>query len=135
MPSEPLDHVRRSDLPWRTMELTECGRPLSDVGAYIDRDQLQARLRAWGKQRTSMHTCMTCWTASTHNPTFEHDPVQAMSREVRGAMWTKEQPQLAAELRALAALAVKYRDEFDDFVTGLGEAASLAQHRRDRQMR
>lgn len=130
MPNLPLDHVRRPDLPWRASTTTECGRDSSEVKS-ISRDDLIARLRDWGSQRTSLHTCMTCWTTANNYQTFDQNPGQAMAREVR---YGESGPQITAELRALAALAVKYKDEFDEFVAGLGEAANLAERRRQRRM-
>lgn len=127
MPDEPLDHVRRPDLPWRISTLTECGRPVKDVGKCIERDELLARLKKYGKQRTGLLTCMTCWRTSADWKTFADDPVQAMYREVYGGM--SRNTGLAAELRAIAALVEKYRDEFDGYLAGLEETVSLQERR------
>lgn len=127
MSEQPLDHVRRPDLPWRVSALTECGKPTRDVKSYIERDALLRRLREWGKQRTSLHTCMTCWETSSRWPEFADKPIAAITREVYGG---RADPRFEAELRALAALVLAHREEFDDFLTGLDETISLADHRR-----
>jgi hypothetical protein len=126
---KPLDHVRRPDLPWRTSTTTECGRPVKDVAGCIERDDLLARLKTHGKQRTGMLTCMTCWQTAARWGTFDADPVQAIYREVYGAS-SRGNEAFAGELRALAALAEKYRDEFDGYVAGLEETVSLDARRR-----
>lgn len=132
-PSQPLlDHVRRPDLPWRRSQLTECGRALNDVNRYIERDELLKRLADWGKQRTSLHTCMTCWETSSRWPVFETDPVKALSREFYGG---RADPRFAAELRALAALAGEYADEFQGYLEGLDQTISLQQRRQGRTAR
>lgn len=131
-PGKPsLDHVRRPDLPWRDSHLTECGRDLDDVKQFIERPELLKRLADWGKQRTSLHTCMSCWETAARWPVFDTDPVMAMSREFYGH---RADPRFAAELRALAALAEKYKDEFTGYIQGLDDTISL-QERRTARMR
>lgn len=127
-----LDHVRRPDLPWRPATLTECGKPAADVKQVISRDELIARLRSFGKARTSLTTCMTCWQTAARWKSFAEDPVDAMRREVYGS---RGDALLAADLRALAALAQAHRDEFEAYVNGLAETASLAARRQARRRR
>jgi hypothetical protein len=129
MSDQPLDHVRRPDLPWRTSERTECGRPINDVAKWIDRDALLARIKKLGKQRTGLVTCMTCWQTSARWKTFAEDPVDALYREVYGGS-PADSHVLRAELRAIAALVDKYRNEFDDYLTGLDQTVNLADRRR-----
>lgn len=124
---DPVDHVRRPDLPWRTSRLTECGKPINDVAKWIERDELLKREKEYGKQRTAMLTCMTCWETAARWPPFDVEPMAAVSREVYGG---RADPAFTKELRALAALATKYRDEFDEFMQGLDETISLAERRR-----
>lgn len=128
-----VDHVRRPALPWREATYTECGRPLPDVSSWITREDVLERVAQWGKQRTSLHTCMTCWETASRWPVFDDDPVMSMYREVYQGLG--RHPDLAVELRALAALAIKYRQEFDEFVVGHGRAVSLADARRARARR
>lgn len=130
MNDKPLDHVRRPDLPWHTSTITECGRPLKDVAACIERDELLARLKHHGKQRTGLLTCMTCLETSARWKTFTEDPVDALHREVFS--FRGDDKQLAAELRAIAALIDKYRNEFDGYLAGLEETVSLEARRRAR---
>ncbi|MET0698969.1 MAG: hypothetical protein ABWY93_04835 [Mycobacterium sp.] len=129
---QPRDHVRRPDLPWRTATLTECGLQAATVKSCIDNAELQARVRVDGKRRTAYSTCITCLETAARWPAFAEDPVQALSREVYAM---RGNPQLAAELRALAALAGKYHDEFEDFLNGLQATVSLSDRRRAHGLR
>lgn len=131
---DPLDHVIRASLPWRSGHLTECGRDLNDVGSAITQQQLQVRVKEHGAQRTAFTVCMTCWsTASAHRETWESDPIAVLYRETQrtgGALVSPrsdrpERVRLTAELRAIAALIEAHRDEFDQYIAGLAETASL----------
>lgn len=141
MASEPRDHVIRAVLPWRSGELTECGRELADVASAITIEQLIGRVKEHGKQRTAFTVCMTCWnTASSHrHDTWEVDPIGVIGREAeRCGMFrvyvsqTPERDQLTAELRAIEALIVAHRDEFDQYIAGLAESVDLDAARRAR---
>lgn len=127
-----LDHVRRADLPWRVADLTECGRRVTDVAQLITRDELAARLARHGRKRSAMLTCMTCFETAGRYRAFAVDPVDALRREVNDY---RQDERLTAELRALAALVQAHREEFDGFVTGLGETVSLAAARAGRRGR
>lgn len=107
--------------------MTECGRPTADVKSVIERDVLLRRLEQWGKQRTSLFTCMVCWETAARWPLFDVDPVMAMHREFYGG---RADPQLAKELRALAALATAYREDFEAYMAGLGQTVELKNRRR-----
>ncbi|SIH23813.1 Uncharacterised protein [Mycobacteroides abscessus subsp. abscessus] len=142
MGKQPLDHVIRAVLPWRTGELTECGRELADVAAAITIEQLIARIKEHGKQRTAFTVCITCWTTahSHRHDTWELDPIGVMGREAeRCGMYrvhvsqTPERDQLTAELRAIEALIAAHRDEFDQYIAGLGESIDLDAARRARK--
>lgn len=128
-------------MPWRSEHLTECGRDLSDVAAAINQQQLTARIKEHGKQRTAFTVCMTCWTtASSHRETWESDPIAVLYRETQraGAALVSpssarpERVMLTAELRAIAALIEAHRDEFDQYIAGLAETANLDAARRQR---
>lgn len=56
---EDLDHVLRIPLPWRTENLTECGRDPQGLTTHTH-DEFIQRCKELGKQRTAMVTCMTC---------------------------------------------------------------------------
>lgn len=133
-PEEPRDHVRRPELPWRASTLTECGKAITDVKAWIERDELAARVKKHGQARTAFTVCMTCWHTAQRWPTFTQSPVQALRREVYNG-YVRDEAQLAAELRGIAALVDKYRDEFDAFLAGLADTSSLEEHRRQRRNR
>lgn len=139
--SEQRDHVVRAQLPWRTDQLTECGRELNDVASFITRDQLIGRVKEHGQQRTAFTVCMTCWTtASSHRYNWNSDPIATIAREASRcggsyghASPSPERSQLVAELRAIAALIDAHRDEFDGYITGLAETTSLTAARKARR--
>ncbi|SHP53535.1 Uncharacterised protein [Mycobacteroides abscessus subsp. abscessus] len=141
MTNEPRDHVIRAQLPWRTDELTECGRELNDVASYITRDQLIARVKEHGQQRTAFTVCMTCWsTASSHRYDWNSDPIATIAREASRcggsyghASPSPERAHLVAELRAITALIDAHRDEFDGYITGLAATVSLSTAKRSRR--
>lgn len=131
MPDEPLSHIRRPDLPWRTSRMTECGRPIADVKKSMDRAEALALVAQHGKQRAAFLLCMTCMTTANQYKTWEEDPVGALAREFFGAT----DPKLRDELRALGALVDAHRDDFDGFLEGLTTTISLADARRQRMRR
>lgn len=133
-----LDHVIRPTLPWRDDGLTECGRPVADVASAITRDAALAKIKEYGKQRAAMSTCMTCWTTTQHSREWSESPTEVMGRYCAGAgFWNplKPETQLDKELRAIAALVAAHRGEFDDFLAGLEQAATLDEARAARARR
>jgi hypothetical protein len=122
---EPVDHIIRPLLPWRTDEgaITECGYDASKVKA-LTREAYIARLKEFGRQRTAMLTCMTCAETATRWGTWETDPRAALGREIEwergGQYWARPRDdrghRLADELAAIAALIEAHRDEFDAFI-------------------
>lgn len=128
--AETLNHVRRPDLPWRISTTTECGRPVGSVKSHISRDELLTRLQSFGSARTSLTTCMTCWQTASRWKTFDQDPVDALRREVYR---TAGDEPLAAELRALAALAVAHQAEFEGFLADLSKTVSMMDRSRRRR--
>ncbi|OYN76837.1 hypothetical protein [Mycolicibacterium sphagni] len=149
MPDEPRDHVVRDRLPWRTDDLTECGRTLDDVASHITRDQLMWRLKEHGKQRTAFTVCMTCWqTASDRSrESWETNPTALLSRQMRrgagGIVYfdyrdparTPHVDLMSAELHAIAALIEAHREEFDQRVAAASEAALFAHRRAQKERR
>ena len=131
-PEQIYDHVRRPELPWRVNPLTECGRRLDDVRTSISRDELAARLRRDGQQRTAFSVCMTCLSTAGRWPSWDADPVEAMAREFHGF---RRHERLADELRAIAAIVEAHREEFDGYLQGLRETVSLDAARRAKRRR
>lgn len=137
---QPLDHVYRPSLPWRDEVLTECGRT-PDPDRTITSDQLRARVRKLGKQRTALLTCMTCLDRVGWTGEWNEHPIGVLAREIkrvgyvgtgRGDRMTPEQQRLTSELRAIAALIETHRDEFDQFIAGLDEVITLDGRRKRR---
>lgn len=128
-PNLPIEHVLRPDLPWRVSAMTECGRDVRDVQAVIDRGRLLVKLRELGVQRAAYTTCMTCAQTSRRWKTWDQDPVDALAREFYG----RQDPRLADELRAVAALVAAHRGEFADLMAGLADTVRLADRRAGRR--
>jgi hypothetical protein len=146
---EPRDHILRELLPWRSEQLTECGRKAADVASTITREQLVWRVKKYGKQRTAFMVCMTCYQTANDAATWETQPGGVLSREMRrhpgGIVYYDQQrnPEthgyirtgphvdtLDAELHAIAQLIEAHRDEFDQRVASATEAALFAHRRR-----
>lgn len=123
---EPVDHIIRPQLPWRTSEsgaITECGYDTSKVKS-ITRDEFFKRLKEFGQQRTAMLTCMTCSDTAKRWGTWDDDPRLAVQREIeweRGGYYYRARDdrgrRLKNELLAVAELIEAHRDEFDAIIT------------------
>lgn len=123
-PNAPArDHVQRPDLPWRDGQRTECGKPTNDVRSVISRAQLQQRIKTDGITRAAYITCVTCLQTASRWKDWAGDPLDVLGREFYGG---NRDPRLGPELLALAALVEAHRDEFDGYLTGLGQTVSLA---------
>lgn len=115
---QPVDHIIRSQLPWRRGPgITECGYDAAKVTA-ITREEYAARVKDLGQQRAAMVTCMTCSTTVRNWSTWEQDPRHAIGREVewetRGSRYANDRGNLLRdELAVIAALIEAHRDEFD----------------------
>lgn len=117
---EPVDHVLRPLLPWRSSDgaLTECGLNAAKVST-LTREAFVLRWKDYGQQRTAMTTCMTCSDTARRWGTWNDDPRHALNREI---MWetyggyrsrSDRGERLKNELLAIAALIENHRDEFD----------------------
>lgn len=143
-PDEPLHHIERPSLPWRPETKTGCGLDVAAVPTWT-RDEARAAARKLGRQRFSLFACMTCTTVFGNSPEWDSDPAGCLARICsrytnnsyyrEPAFAQQQREQLAAELRAIAALIDAHRDEFDETVAGLSQAPSLDQKRRARQRR
>src|SRR5262245_21432113 len=116
---EPVDHIERPTLPWRAGPLiTECGLNAASVKT-LTRSEFQKRLKEYGQQRTALLTCMTCSSTAARWRTWDEDPREAISREVEWeGRWSRDKHghQLRDELRAIALLIERHREEFDETV-------------------
>jgi hypothetical protein len=132
-----IDHVQRGPLPWRAVELTECGLPVVNH-PVITRASYIARIREWGQHRTRFTVCRTCATTAANHKPWEEDPVSVIRREAERCGWfprdgDEGRDLFVRELRALAALAQAHPEEFAGYVEGLTETVSLDAARRTRQ--
>lgn len=141
MTQEPLDHILRPRLPWREDDLTECGRAANDVKTIITADELKARIKRLGQQRTAFTVCMTCAGQVKYSMTWEQHPIGVLDRELKRVGTFTPTPgypvalkveRVTAELRAIAALIDAHRGEFDGYLSGLGDTVDLAGARRRR---
>ncbi len=130
----PVDHIRRTDLPWRTNDLTECGRSVDDCRTVITRATAVARWKDLGAQRASFTLCMTCKDTASRWPTWDDNPTGAMARECAGFRFgSGERPAMDNELRAVAILIAAHREEFAELLAGVENTTDLAAARAKRQ--
>ena len=118
---EPVDHILRPRLPWRSDDgVTECGYDASKVRA-ISRGEYIQRRKDVGVTRSAMLTCMTCAQTAERWCSWEDDPRGAIGREVeweRGRWGEGKRGQrLKDELFAIADLIEQHRDQFDALVS------------------
>lgn len=113
---EPVDHILRPQLPWRTdLGITECGYDAAKVKT-LTRAEFFARLKECGQQRTAMLTCMTCADTARRWGTWEDDPRKSLEREVAWeTAWGRKDRghRLRDELLAIGQLIAAHREEFD----------------------
>lgn len=137
MTPEPLDHVVRLSPPWRKVELTECGKNVAEFaeGRVLGREEMAAKAKRQGKQRTAMTMCMTCWGKFQYNwhGTWDEHPEGVVERDVGG--FGRRRSMLADELKALSILYSRHTDEYDAIVAGLAETEDLAEKRAERRLR
>lgn len=123
-----LDHLLRPRLPWRTTDLTECGRD-PDRYPAISHDDYRARLIRYGQRRTAFTVCQTC-AGQVTNDTLRGSPlddnriVNVLARELRRQRWEPDST-LERELQAIVALVEHHRDEYDATLNGLGDVTNL----------
>ena len=123
---EPVDHILRPRLPWRSLSeapITECGYDATKVKT-VTRAEFFQRIKDLGKQRTAMLTCMTCSDTARRWGTWDDDPRRALHREIewegRNSYWGSGRDdrgqRLKDELLAISALIEAHREEFDAHV-------------------
>ena len=121
---EPVDHILRPQLPWRTDGgITECGNT-ADIVSTLTRATYFKRLKDMGQQRTAILTCMTCSQTASRWSTWEDDPRQAIQREVEwegSGRWKHKDhgDRLRDELVAIAALIEGNQDQFDALISDI----------------
>jgi hypothetical protein len=125
-------HVRRLDLPWREITMTECGQQLTDVVSWITRDELVTRVKTDGILLVMLSTCLTCLeTVKRYPARWDRNPAQLIAREI--GPYGRLDAQLTVELRAIALLVAAHRGEFDQTVAGLGGTVNPATARQARR--
>ena len=122
---EPVDHIVRPQLPWRsmTLALTECGYDAFRVKT-VTRDEYARRCKDLGTTRAAMITCMTCMQTAKRWEPWEIDPRKAIGREVEWetpyyGSGDKHGTRLKDELLAIAALIDAHPDEFQQLVADI----------------
>lgn len=132
-PAVRLDHIMRAPLPWRAgSPLTECGRDTASLEAVLTLDGFRAKIRRDGQTRAKLTSCVTCWTAAERYVRWADDPTAVVGRECGRLRWefaggqpNPDRVRMNAELRVLAALVDRHRDEFDSDVAALIAAPTL----------
>ncbi|MHB1310489.1 MAG: hypothetical protein ACYC3L_00635 [Gemmatimonadaceae bacterium] len=125
---EPVDHILRPQLPWRTGGgITECGYNSEKVPT-ITRTAYFDRRKELGQQRCAILTCMTCAQTAERWTTWEDDPRPAMQRELEwewGHGYYRSRDSrgtlLRDELLSIAALIDAHRDEFDAHIAAAAD--------------
>jgi hypothetical protein len=139
-----LDHIKRASPPWARDHFTECGRNVNDVKAFLTVDEAVAKFKKLGRQRASFSTCMTCVDrANAHGGyVWEKYPIGVVQRYCERSRFyrglsnypedprTKEGERLDQELRAIAMLVERHRDEFDQALEDMGATSSFAEAQR-----
>lgn len=137
MADEPLIHAERLRPPWRTVLLTECGRNVAEFaeGRVFGRDEMVAKVKEWGKQRTAMLMCMSCWSRFQYNwqGSWEEHPEGIVERDVGG--FGRRRSMLGAELKALSVLYEAHPEEYAAIVAGLAATEDLAEKRAEKRLR
>lgn len=119
---EPVDHILRPGLPWRSGDegaITECGYNVRSVKT-LTREEFFRREKELGQRRMAMLTCMTCADCARRWGRWGDDPRLALQREIeweRGHnYWLRARndrgTRLLDELTAIGALIEAHRDEF-----------------------
>ncbi len=115
---EPVDHILRPKLPWRSeSSITECGYDSTKVKT-LTREEFFQRLKDFGEQRTAILTCMTCVNTARRWKTWEENPMDAVSREIQ---W--ENPRLRNrshkmknDLIAIELIINAHKEEFEKYL-------------------
>lgn len=131
-----LHHIIRSNLPWREESRTECGlnTETNDILVWT-RDEAREQARAMGsRQRFSLHVCMTCWQTCERHLTWEMSPSAVVGRDANGWGQTEARERMDLELRAIAELISRHREEFDELVGGIASAPRLDEARAKRRV-
>lgn len=141
--ADVLDHIKRASPPWQRDHYTICGRPVADVASVVSFEAIQAKITRDGKRRAAFSTCMTCAErAHRGGETWERAPAVVVHTYVEKAGWAgmygplRDEDGRAAriinELRALALVFDRHRDEFDAALVDLEGTSSLDERRRRR---
>lgn len=136
-----IEHVRRSDLPWRIVGLTECGHPIESVSVVLSHEDLQAKVKQQGKQRAQITTCQTCWsTCQRWWADWDRDPCEVLSRYTNPTWGRKADTPVGQQsilirkdLAAIALLIENHRDEFEELIVSLDSTTDLAERRQARR--
>lgn len=123
---EPLEHVIRPAPPWREEAKTECGWEVSKFARVLTRAEFTAKIRAQGRQRAAMSTCMTCLHAAGRHEDWAANPSAVLARSV--SAWCPDEA-VNRELQALALLVEAHPEEFAETLAALATAIPLRSRR------
>jgi hypothetical protein len=104
-------HIARGGLPWRRIELAECGRPTKSIQT-IDRQDI-------GSYNPGI-VCRTCVDTCRSWPSWEQNPVAAIHRQCLLTAGGEDEGWLETDLRAIAALIAQHPEEFVSLVEAEG---------------
>jgi hypothetical protein len=73
----------------------------------------------------SLITCVTCWETATRHHTWEDNPMALMQRETSAYYNAASKEPITTELKAIAILVARHRDEFDELMADHRETVPL----------
>ena len=120
-----LTHIERAPLPWRTARITECGLSAERHPTWTREEAHEIRKRL-GVTRFVMHACMTCNLASNRHATWDTDPRACIMRYAGD----RRHDEFVHELRAIATLIERHREEFDTLVADHANTVDIGDVRR-----
>lgn len=141
---EILDHIERSVPPWQRDRFTECGRFVRDVVSIKTADEIRAKVAKVGKQRAAFSTCMTCAERWRSHDGWEANPIAVVHRSTERGQWSSyfvrgekdaRSERVREELRAVALLVERHREEYDKALEDMKGTSSLAQARQAKRGR
>lgn len=129
----PREHLIRPSLPWRDVQLTECGKDPEAVERVLTREGFRKMVASLGQERARITACQTCLSAAQRHPTWESSPSAVVQRWLT-PWWqgNRQENVLDQELRAIVTLIENHREEFDGILQGLTGDELRARRKRRR---
>lgn len=132
-----LGHIRRESLPWVPLEreVTECGRPVTELKSVLSRDEAVALAKQLGpnsRKLLYLHLCEVCVDTANRNP---RSFVALFERRYHAAQYshTRNRDALLAELEAIELVLTENAERIRQFADARGAVVDLKEVRRARR--